>query len=204
MSKKSSAAVDGNLSAGQYSDEALLALWEKLGGQEISLERNMYKIEECAPYPVAGFVVDVIQMPAADRADNPDWQAAVIELTHPTKVVNRKGEVVIAKPGEEIWMPVSWQLGGFLQRFGLDPISLHEVAIKPGEKKDMVNLGGGKKMHTFVVKDLQRKKQRTFQHKFDTMSLARQLPGSDVAGALPSGEQVTNDGEMIPAASAAS
>lgn len=142
-------------------EKKLLALFDALPGQEISLERNIYKPESCAPFPIIGYFLDQIRMPDADREENPEWYAFLIELTQPTKVLNRKGEIIVAKPGEEVWLPANFQIMGALRRFAQDPGTVHELAVKP---EDKVDIGGGKKMRRFRVKTTGSTRVRTFQY----------------------------------------
>lgn len=134
------------------SDKDLMGLLDRLiaerGGQELSLERLLWKAESCGQFTITGHLLDCVDMPKADRKDNPDWKAFIIRTTYETRAVNRNKEVVKAPPKSEIVVPANYQLAVNLARFALDPEYIHEIAIQATERSD---IGGGKKMWNFRV-----------------------------------------------------
>lgn len=170
--------------APQMSDAELMGLLDRLvseGGQELSLERQIYKPEACGNMPVVGYLLDILQMPAADREENPDWKAFLIRLSHETNVVNRSGDVVRARAGEEIILPASHQLAVNLARFALNPTEMTEVGIQP---KEQIKIGGGKKMWTFRVIATGRTEERTSLYQLSQKIAAASAPmlGQGVTG----------------------
>jgi hypothetical protein len=134
------------------SDKELMGLLDRLiaerGGQELSLERLLWKAESCGKFPVTGYILDCVDMPKADRKDNPDWKAFIVRTTYETRGVNRNKEVVKIAAGSEVVVPANYQLAANLARFALDPDYIHEIAIQATERSD---IGGGKKMWGFRV-----------------------------------------------------
>jgi hypothetical protein len=174
-------------------DKALKAMFDSLGGSELSLERNIYKADSCGNVPVVGYFIDMLDMPEADRKDNPDWRAFIVELTHPTKVVNRKGDVVMAKAGEEIIFPAGFQIEGALKRFAIDPRNVHELGVLPGDK---IPLGGGKNLRTFRVKVTGNQMVRTAIHSFDDKSVSKTLSAAGVRQLQGGDGAVDSDGRV--------
>jgi hypothetical protein len=176
--------------APQMSDAELMGLLDRLvaeGGQELSLERQIYKPEVCGNMPVVGYLLDILQMPAADREENPNWKAFLIRLSHETNVVNRSGDVVRARAGEEIILPASHQLAVNLARFALNPTEMTEVGIQP---KEQIKIGGGKKMWTFRVVATGKSEERTSLYK-----LSEKIAAASEAPML--GQGVTGNGTVF-------
>lgn len=176
------------------SDKELIALLNQYivdkGGQELSLERLLWKPESCGEFPVIGHIINCVDMPPADRKDNPDWKAFIVRLTQPTKVTSREGDVTFQQADSEVVVPANYQLAANLARFALDPEFMHEISI---QAKKRVDIGGGKKMWTFKV------------HKMPEGSIARTgvylLPAkvTEQLNAAPA----SNDGQTQDASSAA-
>lgn len=169
------------------SDKDLMGLLDKLikeqGAQELSLERLLWKAESCGKFPVVGYIVSINDMPAADRADNPDWKAFVIRTSFDTRGVDRKGEIVPVKAGSEIVVPANYELAVNLARFALDPNKMHELGIQVKSRDD---IGGGKKLWRFRV---------VATGKTEIRSAAYALPGTKPMGQLPEG--TTADGSKF-------
>lgn len=137
----------------KMSDKELLGLLDALigkGAQELSLERLMWKPDAFGDtqYPVVGYIVGIFDMPKADRKENPFWKAFVIRTSHPTKGVDREGDIVDVAAGSEVVVPASWELANNLQRFALDPDKMYELGIQAKRKDD---IGGGQTMWRFRV-----------------------------------------------------
>lgn len=148
MSKntKDVAAVNKNVA-----DADLLDLLLAQGGQELRLDRTMYSPEKTGSAVVAGFIVDLVDMPPIDQGAGKEprpWQAYIILTTHATKGVDREDNVVDVAPGEEIVVPATFQIQSALARFARDPVNMHELAIQP---KSKIGIGGGRNFWTYRV-----------------------------------------------------
>ncbi len=133
------------------SDKDLMGLLDAYiakGAQELSLERLMWKPAECGKFPVIGHIVSINDMPEADRAENPDWRAFVVQLTQPTYGLDRDKKKKRLEAGAEVIVPANWQLASNLARFALDPANVYELGIQVTGQLDV---GGGKKMWQFRV-----------------------------------------------------
>ena len=154
----------GPIATSGLSDKDLMGLLDQLiaaGGQELTLERLMWKPESCGKFACVGHIVSINDMPQADRAENPDWKAFVIETTYDTRGVNRAGEVVKVPAGSEIVVPANYELATNLARYAVDPAVMYELAIQVKGRDD---IGGGKKMWRFRVVDTGKTKARTSAH----------------------------------------
>jgi len=170
----------------KMSDKDLMGLLDKLiaerGGQELSLERLLWKAESCGQFPVVGHIINIVDMPKADRADNPDWKAFIIQTTYETRGVSRNGDIVPVAAGQEIVVPANYQLAANLARFALDPENMHELGITA---KDRSPIGGGKKMWNFrVVVMPDGVKKRTGVYLLPE-AVKKELPANDSADAEP-------------------
>lgn len=171
---------DAVLKGSKVSDEELLNLLDKLveeGADEMALERHIWKADAVGRFPVVGFIIGLVEMPPADRKDNPDWKAFIVSLTHETRVLNRQKEIVVAKPGDEVIVPANFQLASSLARFALSP-EMHEIGIQAKEK---IDIGGGQSMWTFrVVKTKTQPKERGQAYALPE-AVTKQLEGKEVA-----------------------
>lgn len=138
----------GAVAKGKIGDEELENLLQTLidSGDfaELRLERTIYKPEACGEVPLIGHVIQLLDMPPLE--DGRNWQAFVFRTTHPTKGVDRAGDVVDVGVDEEIIIPATWQLASAIARFASDPGVMFEVALLP---KERINIGGAKTMWTY-------------------------------------------------------
>jgi hypothetical protein len=164
------------------SDKDLMGLLDKLiaqGGQELSLDRLLWKPESCGKFPVVGHIVSINEMPPADRAENPDWKAFVIRTSYETRGVDRAGNIVPIRAGSEVVVPANYELATNLARFALDPTTMHEIGI---QVKGRDEIGGGKKMWRFRVVSTGKTETRTAAYALPTVE-TKQLPEGDQASA---------------------
>jgi hypothetical protein len=156
-------------------DSILESLLAK-GGVEINLDRAMYSADK-GGVPIIGFLVDLLDMPPIDAGKDGqrDWQAFVVLLTHDCIGVDREGEVIDVKAGEELVVPATYQIQHALKRFAKDPEAMHQLAIQPKKK---IPLGGGKTFWTYRVIATGETKER---------GTIYALPGAPVKKALPEG-----------------
>lgn len=131
------------------SADALLESLLAKGGVEINLDRAMYSADKGGK-PIVGFLVDLLDMPPIDAGKDGqrDWQAFVVLLTHDCVGVDREGDVIDVKAGEEMVVPATYQIQHALKRFAKDPENMHQLAIQPKKK---IPLGGGKTFWTYRV-----------------------------------------------------
>ena len=156
MSTKNKAATAGETAA----DMNLLELLLSQGAQEIRLDRSMYAAEKVGQVPLAGYIVDLLDMPPIDQGKGKparDWQAFVFLVTYPTKGIDREDNVVDVTPGEEIIIPATFQIQHALARFAKDEKKMHEIALQPKAK---VDIGGGKSFWTSRVVATGKEKER--------------------------------------------
>ena len=108
-------------------------IWSGL--QEIKLDRPMFNPNEGCNLPIKGYLINMIAMPPVKRGKElQDWECLLIKLTRPTKVLNRQKELVTAQVGDEVLMPVTYQLNqGFLP-IAAQANKVYEVAALPLEK----------------------------------------------------------------------
>ncbi len=141
-----------NQAAQNAADVNLLDLLLKgEGAVELRLERTIYGAEGCGEVPVAGYIIDLLDMPPIPQGRNEpprDWQAFVFKATYKTKGVDREKNVVDVEPGEEILVPATFQIQAALARFARDAKVMHEVALQPKAK---IDIGGGKNFWTYRV-----------------------------------------------------
>lgn len=157
------------------SEKDLMGLLDKLiaqGGQELSLERLLWKPESCGKYPVVGYIVSINDMPPADRAENPDWKAFVFRATYETRGVDREGNVVKIEKGSEVVVPANYQLATNLARFALDSGAMHEIGV---QVKGRLDIGGGKKMWQFRVVATGQTEERSAAYALPTTEPSKQL-----------------------------
>jgi hypothetical protein len=180
------------------SDDDLMGLLDKLiaaGGQELSLDRLMWKPESCGKFPVVGYIVSINDMPEADRADNPGWRAFVIRLSEPTYGVSRGGDLTRIAKGSEVVVPANYELATNLARFALDSAVMHELGIGVKGRDD---IGGGKKMWRFRVVSTGKTEVRTEAYKLPVPTPEAPQLG---AGGVGTG---AGEGTQVPQAAAAS
>lgn len=141
-----------NQAAQNASDVNLLdLLLKQAGAVELRLERTIYAAEECGEVPLAGFIVDLLDMPPIPQGRNEaprDWQAFVFKVTYKTKGKDREANIVDVEPGEEVIIPATFQIQAALARFARDPKVMHEIALQP---KTKIDIGGGKNFWTYRV-----------------------------------------------------
>lgn len=126
-------------------------LLKQAGAVELRLERTIYAAEECGEVPLAGFIIDLIDMPPIPQGRNEparDWQAFVFKATYKTKGSDREKNIVDVEPGEEVIIPATFQIQAALARFARDPKVMHEIALQPKAK---IDIGGGKNFWTYRV-----------------------------------------------------
>jgi len=92
---------------------------------------------------VEGYVLDRREMPG-ERV----WFAYVIKLTRATKATDRDGNVHDVEPGDEIYVPETYQLSQELSKYIGHPSKVVKVRIKPLKK---IPIGKGKTMWTFEL-----------------------------------------------------
>lgn len=141
-------------------DFNLLDALLKGGGTELRLERTIYAAEECGDVALAGFIVDLLDMPPIPQGRNEparDWQAFVFKTTYKTKGKDREGNIVDVEPGEEVIIPATFQIQAALARFARDPVNMHEIALQP---KSKIDIGGGKSFWTYRVVATNKKEAR--------------------------------------------
>lgn len=163
------------------------------GAVELRLERTIYAAEECGEVPLAGFIVDLLDMPPIPQGRNEparDWQAFVFKATYKTKGKDREGNIVDVEPGEEVIIPATFQIQAALARFARDANFMHEIALQPKAK---IDIGGGKNFWTYRVVSTGKKEERGTAY-------ALSDGGRKEPGKLPSGETVdSKTGEVKPA-----
>lgn len=187
------------------SDMNLLDLLLKgAGAVELRLERTIYAAEECGAVPLAGFIIDLLDMPPIPQGANRparDWQAFVFKATYKTKGKSRGGDIVDVEPGEEVIIPATYQIQAALARFARDPKVMHEIALQPKEK---IDIGGDREFWTYrVVKTGKTEERGSVYALSDGGRAAAKEPAQ-----LPSADGTHNvdqkTGEAVPATPAAS
>jgi hypothetical protein len=139
------------------------------GWVKLSTNRPVYQGERGKGDVVQGFVLGLLDMPPAKGKP---WQAFVIKLTQPCRVVTRDGEVMTAPPETEILVPANHQLQQHLKRAAENPSLAFEVRIQPtGQVK--TNAGA---MTTFDIHVNPQPITRDGASRVLAMQTARSLP----------------------------
>lgn len=194
-------AKDSGVKTSNAADINLLDLLLKGGAKELRLERAMYAAEAVGQVPVAGYLVDLIDMPAIDQGagrEKREWQAFVIETTYATKGVDREDNVVDVLPGDEIVVPATFQIATALARFARDPLVMHEIGIEPKKK---IDLGGGRTMWTYRVVQTDKTKERGSLY---ALSEGKKVPQLGTGAPVPNGFDSKTGAELPAAAGGAS
>ena len=179
----------------QAADQNLLDILLGQGGTELRLDRAMYAADKVGETPLAGYIIDLLDMPPIDQGKGKpalDWQAFVFLVTYPTKGIDREDNVIDVAPGEEVIIPATFQIQHALARFAKDEKVMHEIAVQP---KSKVDIGGGKSFWTYRVVSTGKTKERGAVYAL--------TPPAKAAAQLPEGSVGTFDpvtGEVKPAA----
>jgi hypothetical protein len=95
---------------------------------KVQTDRPVYQAERGQGGPVQGHMLGILDMPPA--LGKP-WQAMVVRLTAPTKVVDREKNPYLAQVGTEILVPMNHQLRQHCARAASHPGAVFEVWLKP-------------------------------------------------------------------------
>lgn len=175
---------------GENRSDSLLERLIAKGAVEINLDRTMYSADKVGD-PVVGFIVDLLDMPPIQvgKQEPRDWQAFVVLLTEPCRGVDRNGDIIEAKAGEEMVVPATYQIQHALKRFAKDPEKMHELGIMPKKKLD---IGAGQTFWTYRVVSTGTTKARGSVYALPGAPVPKQVEGKN-GGQLPPHDPETGE-----------
>jgi hypothetical protein len=118
--------------------------------KKIETERYMWNPNKGCDQPLVGYLLNLMPMApiqrGKDESGNPimqHWDAYLIKVTEPTKVLDREKNIVIAAKGQEVLVPATHQLSQNFARAVAHPEKVFEVSIVAKKK---IDLGKGQTM----------------------------------------------------------
>jgi len=123
---------------------------------EIKTERYMYKADVCRERPLIGYATDLIDMPPLESGKDKvtgqpimrDWQAILFMTTAPSLAVDRDGQVIDTKVGDEVLIPATHQLLQFLARMASHPTQAWKLFVVPNKK---IDIGHGQQLWLYKL-----------------------------------------------------
>lgn len=112
--------------------------------KKIETERYMWNPNKGCDQPLVGYLLNLMPMApiqrGKDNQGNPimqHWDAYLIKVTEPTKVLDREKKIVMASKGQEVLVPATHQLSQNFARAVAHPEKVFEVSIVAKKKIDV-------------------------------------------------------------------